>query len=177
LLQGYYTRAYRAIREHCPAGRVAVVFHDGFRPHREYAGFLGSSQFEDVWFDVHRYQCFERCDLDLDIGGHVRKAAVDWREEADAIQRDLGVPAIAGEWSLGLDLAVVSLWAQGPFDHALERMDAFQHDTALRAYAAAQLLAFERYRAWFFWSYRTETTPAWNFRSCVERGWLPARYD
>ena len=48
---------------------------------------------------------------------------------------------------------------------------------ALRAYAAAQLLAFEHYRGWFFWSYRTETTPGWCFRDCVARGWLPARFQ
>jgi len=30
---------------------------------------------------------------------------------------------------------------------------------------------------WFFWSYRTETTPEWCFRECVERGWLPPRFQ
>ncbi len=83
------------------------------------------------------------------------------------------MPAIVGEWSLGLDPETVSLWAPGPFHHALQRMDAFQIDASLRAYGAAQLLSFERYAGWFFWSYRTETSPAWCFRECVERGWLP----
>ncbi len=65
--------------------------------------------FENVIFDVHRYQCFERADVDLDIDGHVHKAGVLWRDEADEIQRELGMPTIVGEWSLGLDLKVVSL--------------------------------------------------------------------
>mgnify|MGYP001144207311 CR=1 FL=1 len=99
------------------------------------------------------------------------------RDEALKIQRDLGVPAIAGEWSLGLNLEVVSLWAPGPYNHALEKMDAFQEHVAYRGYAAAQLLSFEHYRGWFFWSYRTETTPAWSFRDAVERGWLPSRFN
>ena len=176
LLKDYYQRAYRAIRAHCPAEQVAVVFHDGFRSHREYLGFMQPPEFRNAIFDVHRYQCFERADLDMDIQGHLHKAAVLWTNEADEIQRELGLPAIAGEWSLGLNLEVVSLWAEGPFNHALERMDEFQQEAALRAYAAAQLLAFERYQGWFFWSYRTETTPAWCFRDCVERGWLPSRF-
>jgi glucan 1,3-beta-glucosidase len=176
LLEDYYARAYREIRAHCPP-RVAVVFHDGFRSHLEFRDFFARHAFENVLFDVHRYQCFDRADIDMDIHGHLHKAGVTWAEEALAVQRELGVPAIAGEWSLGLDLKVVSLWAPGPYNHALERMDAFQHDTACRGYAAAQLLAFEHYRGWFFWSYRTETTPAWCFRDCVERGWLPARFD
>ena len=67
-------------------------------------------------------------------------------------------------------------WAEGPFDHALRSMDKFQQDVAYRAYGAAQLLTFELYRGWFFWSYRTETTPEWCFRECVERDWLPPRF-
>jgi glucan 1,3-beta-glucosidase len=176
LLEAYYRRAYDAIRRHCAPDRVAVVFHDGFRPHGEFARFFRETPLRNVLFDVHRYQCFAREDLDMDVHGHLHKAGVLWREEADAVQGDLGVPAIAGEWSLGLDLKVVSLWADGPYDHALQSLDPFQEDVALRAYAAAQLLAFERYRGWFFWSYRTETTPAWCFRDCVARGWLPRRF-
>jgi glucan 1,3-beta-glucosidase len=177
LLEDYYRRAYDAIRAHCPAEAVAVVFHDGFRHHREFQPFFRGTRLENVLFDVHRYQCFDRADLDLDIHGHLHKAGVTWREEARAVQDDLGVPAIAGEWSLGLDLKVVSLWAPGPYNHALDALDPFQESVALRAYAASQLLAFEHYRGWFFWSYRTETTPAWCFRECVERGWLPRRFQ
>jgi len=176
-LKDYYLRAYRAVRAHCDPAGVAVVFHDGFRAHGEFAGFFAAPPFENVIFDVHRYQCFERADLDMDIQGHVHKAGVLWSREAAQIQGDLGVPAIAGEWSLGLNLQVVSLWAPGPYNHALEHMDAFRQDLAYRAYAAAQLLAFERYRGWFFWSYRTETTPEWCLRECVRRGWLPGRFD
>jgi glucan 1,3-beta-glucosidase len=177
LLEDYYRRAYDAIRAHCPPDAVAVVFHDGFRSHLEFKRFFRDTPLANVLFDVHRYQCFDRADLDLDIHGHVHKAGVLWREEARAVQVDLGVPAIAGEWSLGLDLKVVSLWAPGPYNHALDALDPFQESVALRAYAAAQLLAFEHYRGWFFWSYRTETTPAWCFRECVERGWLPRRFQ
>jgi len=177
VIEAYYRRAYAAIRSHCPADRVAVVFHDGFRPYTEFTALFRGAAFANVLFDVHRYQCFERGDLDMDIHGHLHKAGVRWRDEAEEMQRNLGVPAIAGEWSLGLDLKVVSLWAPGPYDYALQGMDAFQYEVSLRAYAAAQLLAFERYAGWFFWSYRTETTPAWSLRASVERGWLPSRFQ
>ncbi len=176
ILKTYYLQAYSAIRNHCDPAQVAVLLHDGSRSHREYLGFLKPPDFRNVLFDVHRYQCFERTDLDLDMAGHLRKAGVLWRNEADEIQRELGLPAIAGEWSLGLDLRAVSLWAEGPFNHALENLDPAAEQAAYRAYGAAQLHAFERYRGWFFWSYRTETTPAWSFRECVERGWLPPHF-
>jgi hypothetical protein len=95
-------RAYREIRAHCEPERVAVVFHDGFRSHREYLGFMQPPAFRNVLFDVHRYQCFEPADVALDVDGHVHKAGIVWKREADEIQRELALPAIVGEWSLGL---------------------------------------------------------------------------
>ncbi|OIO00641.1 MAG: glucan 1,3-beta-glucosidase [Desulfovibrionaceae bacterium CG1_02_65_16] len=176
LLKAYSLRAEAAIREHCPPERAAVIFHDGFRSHREYLGFMQPPRHQNVLFDIHRYQCFDRADLDMDIYGHLHKAGDDWRAEAGDINSELALPTFAGEWSLGLNLEVVSLWAEGPYDHALTHMNAYQRDVAYRAYGAAQLLAFEQYRGWFFWSYRTETTPEWCFRDCVERGWLPPHF-
>lgn len=176
ILLDYYRRAYDAVRRHLPPERAAVMFHDGFRDWREYLGALPAPEYQNVWFDVHRYQCFTREDLDADIFEHLRKTAVDLRQEADAIRATLQLPTICGEWSLGLDLEVVSLWAEGPFNHPLERLDPFQQEVAMRAFAATQLLAFERYDGWCFWNYKTETTPAWSFRAAVERGWLPPSF-
>ena len=173
LLKKYTTAAYHRIRQHCKAEDVAVVYHDGFRSHKEYIGFLPEPEFSNVVFDIHRYQCFVREDIDSDIYSHIQKAAIAWKDEADDIIHDLNQPTFCGEWSLGLDLKVVSLWADGPFNHALEDMDDFQLSLAYRGYAAAQLLTFEKYLGWFFWTYKTETTPAWCYRDCVNRGWIP----
>jgi glucan 1,3-beta-glucosidase len=176
LLKAYYLRAYEAIRAHCPPDRVAVVFHDGFRTHREYLGFMQPPQHENLIYDIHRYQCFLPEDIEMDIQDHLRMTAGRWRREPEEIQRELGLPAIVGEWSLGFDPEHVALWP-GPFNHALRHMDAVQQDIAYRAFGAAQLLSFAHYHGWFFWSYRTEGTPEWNFRRCVERGWLPRRFQ
>jgi glucan 1,3-beta-glucosidase len=175
-LKAYYLDAYQRIRKHCSAEKISVVIHDGFRSFREFLGFMPEPEFQNVVFDIHRYQCHNREDVDLDIYGHIQKAAITWKNDADDIIRELSLPVYVGEWSLGLDLKVVSLWAEGPFNHALEHMDGFQENVAYRGYAAAQLVSFEKYLGWFFWSYKTETTPAWCFRECVERGWLPSNF-
>lgn len=176
LLKKYNTDAYYRIRKHCKPEDVAVVFHDGFRLYTEYSGFMTEPEFNNVVFDIHRYQCFVREEIDLDIYGHIQKTVVDWKNEADDINHDRGSSAYVGEWSLGINLKVVSLWADGPFNHALEGMDDFQTTVGYRVYGAAQLATYEKYLGWFFWSYKTETTPDWCFRECVERGWLPGRF-
>ncbi len=177
LLKKYNIDGYHRIRKYCQPEDVAVVFHDGFRSYQEYLGFMKEPEFDNVVFDIHRYQCFAREDIDSDIYQHVTKTVVEWKQEADAIIQEMQQWTYVGEWSLGLDLRVVSLWAEGPFNHALEKMDKFQMDVAYRAYASAQLATYEKYLGWFFWSYKTETTPAWCFRDCVNNGWLPDRFD
>ena len=177
ILKDYNTRAYYRIRQYCHPDDVAVVFHDGFRSYKEYLGFMKTPEFDNVVFDIHRYQCFVREDIDMDIYGHVNKTTVEWKLEADNIASELGHWTYAGEWSLGLDLKVVSLWAPGPYNNALDHMDNFQLDAGYRAYGAAQLLTFEQYLGWFFWSYKTETAQAWSFRDCVKNGWLPGRFN
>jgi glucan 1,3-beta-glucosidase len=173
LLKKYHTNAYHRIRKFCRSEDVAVVFHDGFRSYKEYMGFMAEPEFSNVVFDIHRYQCFAREEIDMDIYQHINQTVVNLKNEADEIIRELKLPVYCGEWSLGLDLKVVSLWAEGPFNHALENMDEFQHNLANRGYGSAQLLTFEKYLGWFFWNYKTETTPAWCFRACVEKGWFP----
>lgn len=172
-LKNYYIAAYGRIRRYCPPDKVAVVFHDGFRSHQRFLGFMQPPDFENVIYDIHRYQCFVREDIDLDIYGHIAKCVVELKNEADKISKELKLPVFCGEWSLGLILNEVSLWAEGPFTHALEKMDDYQLSLAYRGYAAAQMLTFEKYLGWFFWTYKTETTPAWCFRDCVARGWIP----
>ncbi|MGZ8190098.1 MAG: glycoside hydrolase family 5 protein [Methylococcaceae bacterium] len=54
-LKKYTTDAYYRIRKHCRPEDVAVVFHDGFRSHKEYIGFLTEPEFSNVVFDIHRY--------------------------------------------------------------------------------------------------------------------------
>lgn len=172
-LKDFTLSAYARIRKHCDSEDVAVVFSDGFRNHTEYKHFMEEPKYSNVILDIHRYQCFDPNDIIMDIHGHIQKAAIHWKNEADDINQNLGLWTYVGEWSLGLDIKVVSLWADGPFDNPLAEMDSFQQDAAYRAYGGVQLATFEKYLGWFFWSYKTETTPAWCFRECVNRGWLP----
>jgi glucan 1,3-beta-glucosidase len=176
LLKHYTAEAYRRIRKYCSADKVAVIFHDGFRTYRQYAGFLAAPLYENVIFDIHRYQCFDQQDVNSDIHGHLVKAVTDWKAEAEELITHAEHSIYVGEWSLGLNPAMLELWRQSPLDNSLQPMDAFQQDIAWRGYAAAQLLSFEKYQGWFFWSYKTETMPQWSFRDCVHRGWLPADF-
>jgi glucan 1,3-beta-glucosidase len=130
-----------------------------------------------VIFDIHRYQCFDPKDIELDIYGHLQKAAIHWKSEADQINAHLGLATYVGEWSLGMNLDAAPHWITGTDNQTQQKFTSFHETLCLRAYAASQLVTFERYLGWFFWSYKTETSPAWCFRECINRGWLPEQFD
>jgi len=176
LLKKYTTDAYQRIRQVCAPEQVAVVFHDAFRSFHEYEQFLPEPAYRQVIFDIHRYQCFTQADHDLDIFGHLKQTVEQWKQEADNIITQLGHQTIVGEWSLGLDLKTEALWAQAPLDYPADSVDAFQRNLIYTSYATAQLLTFEKYLGWFFWSYKTETMPQWSFKDCVQNGWLPQQF-
>ncbi|GHT92325.1 hypothetical protein FACS1894116_02320 [Betaproteobacteria bacterium] len=54
--------------------------------------------------------------------------------------------------------------------------EGFHGGTALGA-KSVQESGFEKLHAWFFWSYKAETTPAWCLRKSVELGWLPQNFE
>ncbi len=175
VLSRYTEQACQQIRRYCRPEQVAVIFHDGFRDFREYGSLL--SQDANAVFDIHRYQCFAADDVNSDIFRHINKSVSDWKREADTLITAAGRRTVVGEWSLGLNPRFIELWNQQALDYPGLTMDAFQQDISYRAYAAAQLACFEKYRGWFFWSYKTETMPQWSFRDCVAQGWLPGCFD
>ena len=155
LLREFYKKGYQKVREHCDES-VAVIISDAFRP-LEWNDFMNGPSYKNVVLDMHLYQCFTPEDKALDIQGHLDKTYNQWSGVISQINR----PIIIGEWSLGLDPQTFS------------GMDKQQKKTAIKAYASAQLEVFGRTTGWFFWTYKTENMPGWNYKYCVEAGTLP----
>lgn len=160
ILQQFYQDAYAQMRKHLDPG-VAVVFHDAFRA-LSWKQFMQEPAFSNVILDTHLYQCF-------DDKARSRTAleqltfAINRKEMLDQMQHE-ELPTIVGEWSLSLP------------NQSMSGLSGFQKESVTRAYADTQLLNYESTRGWFFWSYKLQHQSEWNFRHCVERGWLPGNF-
>jgi glucan 1,3-beta-glucosidase len=160
ILRQFYQDAYARLRKHLDPG-VAVVFHDSFRA-MAWKKFMQEPAFSNVILDTHLYQCFSAAD-------HGRSAqeqlafALNRKDALDEMQRE-ELPTIVGEWSLSLP------------GRAMRDLSPLQIESVTRAYADTQLLNYESTRGWFFWSYKLQHSSEWNFRHCVERGWLPGNF-
>jgi glucan 1,3-beta-glucosidase len=160
-LKKFYQDAYKRLRSIVPA-RVPIVIHDAFRPF-EWKGFMTEPDYSNVILDTHLYQAYTDADRKRTATEHIAEA-LSKKKHVEAISQQLWT--IVGEWSLGTPGEV---W---------RGLSPFQIEIAKRAYGDAQLLAYESSKGWFYWSYKLENANTdWNFRSCVERGLLPNRFD
>jgi glucan 1,3-beta-glucosidase len=160
ILKDFYEAAYRRLRHH--AGKqVAIVIHDSFRP-LAWSQFMQQPAYENVILDTHFYQVFTEEDQQRDLSGQIRVAAVDRKQQLEAMAKQL--PVCVGEWSLALP------------EKSLKGLSAPELNTARRAFADAQLASYGSTGGWFFWTYKTERSPEWSLSESVKRGWLPAKF-
>jgi glucan 1,3-beta-glucosidase len=160
ILQQFYQDAYARLRKHLDP-QAAIVFHDSFRA-MAWKNFMQEPAFSNVILDTHLYQCFSDADKKRSAVEQLA-FALNRQTVLEEMQRE-GLPTIVGEWSLGLP------------GQAMHGLSAFQAASVKRAYADTQLLNYENTRGWFFWSYKLQRASEWNFRHCVEQGWLPGNF-
>jgi glucan 1,3-beta-glucosidase len=160
ILKKFYQDAYARLRPHLnpPA---AIVFHDSFRA-MAWRNFMQEPEFKNVILDTHLYQCFSDADKRRTSSEQI-EFAVRRKDTLDQMQRE-ELPTIVGEWSLALPPA------------SMRGLSSPQQSEITRAYAGAQLRNYGSTRGWFFWSYKLQQQSDWNFRRCVERGYLPAKF-
>lgn len=142
LLLDFYNQAYKRVRKHTDK---PIIFSDAFRPQDWMGAFDG---LENVLLDLHLYRAFGN-DTKLPMHRHLQAVLHDWPKLLDNVQQQ--VPAVIGEWSLGLD------------NRAFRGLDSYERDKALQAFATTQLKTFQPARGNFFWTYKTEDMAGWSF--------------
>lgn len=167
MLNDFYREAYRRIRRYMPYERVAMII-PAFTEQRlhEFHGVLAPHEYENVITDLHLYQCFGEWFSHLSLEAQL-SFPITHRLPQLRSARERGW-VMVGEWSLRLP------WQ--PHDIVRERKP-HQQDAAWRTFGEQQLHAYEQTQGWFFWSYKAENQPEWSLRECVERHWLPDRFD
>jgi glucan 1,3-beta-glucosidase len=155
ILTGFYKRGYELVRKYFSES-VAVIASDAFRP-MDWKGVFDEN-YKNIILDLHLYQVFSRDDRKMSMHRHIQKALREWKDLIYQVQQN--IPVLVGEWSVALDR------------QALRGHDAYERDLAMKAYAAAQLKAFEDSAGWCYWTYKTEAADAWSARDSIWRGWL-----
>jgi glucan 1,3-beta-glucosidase len=162
VIKYYYQRAYQVIRRYLPASNYMVIIDAAFTWDAWY-GFMPAPQYENVVVDLHRYQCFDP---------YLRSAPlpVHWNITChnDKVLPPMTLPTIVGEWSVGYKVEADWAWNE-PFPTSDEQV-------FLKKWALAQMNTYEHNSlGWFFWNFKTESAPMWDFLLGVRQGWLPCQ--
>jgi len=155
VLRKYYTDAYDIVRHNCGQS-TACIISDYFAPWR-WGKFMSSPYFTNIIRDTHLYQTHRPSDIKSDMRQHIIKAE-GWMLEIRKMQRTK--PVIVGEWSLALA------------PETFAAMDQTEKIKAISSYGQAQMNSFAETNGWFYWTYKTEEQGLWNFRYCVDKGYL-----
>lgn len=157
----FYTRGYERLRAHMGEDK-AVVFHDAFR-FDLMKNFFKESNFRNVILDTHLYLEMEGVTDTTSVQNHLHRILVEWDRNIRGMQQV--VPVMVGEWSLPHNI--------------LPELTPEEKYYSYRLMADAFLLTWEQAYGQFFWSYKVKCYDklGWDFRACIERGWLPSRFD
>ncbi len=159
VLAQFYHLVYELLRPILGPG-VALVFHDQFQL-GAWRSFLPAARYANVWIDTHQYVgTFAKAAHIGTLRGHLAATKVVGLQIAYA-QRSH--PVLVGEWSLTNNLRGI---ADKPKD---ERTPVY------RAYAAAQMAAFELGMGSCFWSVRNGRYDTWSLEACLRNGWIDFR--
>ena len=134
----------RTLRSKLPP-HVRIVTSDCYQP-AWWSGRVGSNT-----LDIHHYQCFSDTDNQATSLTHHRQMLDQRSGEYRNYSRQQ--PLIIGEWSAALPPGVAS-------------------DSTEYYHCQSQLAVPANVDAWLYWSYKTESPGAWNFRDCYSKGWF-----
>ncbi len=161
ILRDYYIRCYHALRKEIDEDKP-IVFHDQFNI-TSWRDFMQSPEYKNVALDCHIYQCFSPTENKFSMREHINWQLDNWNAALKDMQKYFKI--YIGEWSLSAN-------AQGAND--------FTRDAFYRAFAAAQIINYEDFDGWFFWSYKVESDyhqPQWSYRDCVEKNYFASNPD
>jgi len=157
-IQDYYIRTYNVVRTYLPAEKYLVMIEEAFSPF-SWQNFMPSPDFKNVVLDLHIYQCFDN-DIYFSYAQHLNFTCQT--TVTQVIQQTL--PTVVGEWSVafkvGSDVA-----DQEPYPNTEEK-------EFMMKYALAQM---ETYQSHFFWNFKTESAPMWDYFLGMNGTYLPDR--
>jgi len=155
-IKDYYLRAYPVVRNHLPADKYMVMIEWAFTPDGWFQ-FMSSPEYQNVVLDAHIYQCFD---------GGIRQASyqthlnISCQDNANTVKAQT-LPTVVGEWSVAFKMESATANNE-PYPNTEEAQ-------FMRRFALAQMKSFGSH---FFWNFKTESAPMWDYFLGIEGGWL-----
>ncbi|KAJ9060169.1 hypothetical protein DSO57_1033758 [Entomophthora muscae] len=191
-LKRFYNKGYKVIRKYNPY--VMVTFHDAFWPVNKWEYLAKKPK---VMLDTHYYNVFDEYLVTMNHQQHLNHSC----GLSTKLERSKSLmPTFVGEWSLAstdctryLNGFMKGSRVAGNFkNHESPRLPArynFNNDKCaqydnvrkfpkgqkrfLKKFFKRQISVYENAGSgWFFWNFKAENSPEWNFIMGVKKGWI-----
>lgn len=191
ILKDFYIEGYHGIRR-AENKDLSVTISDSFRWVREWEGFMRPPQFEKVYLDTHIYHVFNHDMLRWNQNQHFNFTCTVKRPEL--IRSNHNLWTYVGEWSLAT--TDCTKWLNGygrgaRFDGTFGGQTAIgtcvndsevrtftpEYRNFLKKFAEIQMSAYESASGWFFWNFKAEKSPQWDYMQGVREGWIPRNHN
>jgi hypothetical protein len=127
-----------------------------------FVGFMNdTTKYQNVVMDVHTYQCFDPAVLQYSDDAHLNLACA----VGSAKVTGQTLPTFTGEWS--------SCYKEPSDTAATEAYPNESQRRFMQHYNLAQMNAYDTGIGWFWWNFKTESAPMWDYYVGVRGGWLP----
>jgi len=158
-VKDYYLRAYPVIRKHLPADKYMIMIEQAFSPFG-WIGFMNSSEYSNVVLDVHIYQCF---DDGLRRASYLAHLDLTCEAHKNLVEAQT-LPTVVGEWSVAFKM-----------ESAIANNESYPNQEQINFMRDFALVQMETYGSHFFWNFKTENAPMWDYFLGVIGGWLPSQ--
>lgn len=187
LVKSFYTRGYAAVRNINPD--IGIVIGDSFR-FMSWDDFMFPPDFNHVYIDTHIYQVFDAFRLSMSVQDHVDQSCkINLPQVAIS-----PLSTLVGEWSGAMNDC--AKWLNGAhtgarydgsfpgssfigsctgYDNVSSPVYTDEYKQDLQRFVESQMEAYESgsSQGWFFWNFKTEVAPQWNYLLGLEQGWIP----
>ncbi|KAI0228471.1 hypothetical protein L0F63_005966 [Massospora cicadina] len=191
-LEKFYDDGYDVIRKY--SQEVKVTFHDAFKG----LGYWEKLALKKgVFLDTHIYNVFDKCLIKLSPEGH-RNHTCNFVDQLTKSKKL--TPSFVGEWSLATTDCTLYLngFMKGSryvgnfenhnsprlssdYDFSSDECAKYDnvtkfskdHKMNLKEFFDRQIGVYENAGSgWFFWNFKAENSPEWNFLLGVKEGWI-----
>ena len=192
VVKDYYLRGYEIVKKYATTTNdIAVIIGDSFR-FGAWNNFMFPPHYRHVWIDTHIYQVFDSMRLQYTWEEHITQTCTVNKPEVSVAP----LSTLVGEWSLATNDCAKYLNSFGSgarFDGTLSGFDKIgdcdgydditdhsiwtpEYKQFLRRWAELQMDAYESGSSagWFFWNFKTEVAPQWNYLLGLKQGWIPS---
>eukprot|EP01080_Neovahlkampfia_damariscottae_P006206 gene6206-10212_t len=191
IVQDFYKNAIEAIQKVSDNPNLSITISDAFQKLDVWREFKKTIDEKSLFLDSHIYHVFDYSILNYTFDQHLKLTC---NHKMEIEKSNMIIPTYIGEFSLAR--TDCTKWLNGyekgsRYEGSLENTIplgscVFENDhnqwsvdykNWMKIFFERQIDSYESGAGWFFWNFKTENSPHWDYLLGVKEGWIPKDFS